>query len=339
MSRRTLTLSMTPAGWCRAAFFTLLLTAIAAACSAVRAGSLDTDSIPADACWVAHLDLDAAKRASWADLAGFILVSDEKSRERLETLRQATELDLLEDIHSVTFSGDWKSPEESVVIVRGKLHIEKLVEHLQSAPEYQRTEQTDWATPRTVHSMRIGEGRNERIHICFPDEATGVMCRNPDHLARAMAAISDDEPSLSDSEGKLPRSQAADGAVLELLVADLTDVRDEFESKHKSPVMRSVQAIGFTFGETPGASEDESPETVVELIVDASTPDAAADLADVVEGVAAVAKLHFSDREELLEAIRTLEIVVEGRRLSVRFAWPTKEVLSFVQGEILRNSK
>ena len=297
----------------------LLIAGIGRPCVArTVSGVSELKCVPEDAAWVVHINWEAMQEASWSDFAGGMLFANPEFREMLNEVREATGLNLLTDIHSVTFFGDWTAPEDGVVRIEGDLPQDRLTALIKEAPEYCERE----LEGHTVHSFLDEQGHT--LHACFTDPNTVVVSQRSERLAASLRVLSGDSPAFA-------APPSPEGTILDVRVMNLAEVKEEVREKMNSPIVDVVDSMQFQFGESSSEDSDDTAETFLLLTIKTYSEDEASDATDITRGIIAAARLHFREQSQVIEALSLFDVEQEDATVRIRWECPTESLIQGVQ--------
>jgi hypothetical protein len=302
----------------------LLIAGIGRPCSAeTLSGVSDLKCVPEDTAWIVQINWEAMQETDWFEFAGGMLLTNPEFREKLNEVREATGLNLVTDIHSVTFFGDWTEPEDCVVRIEGDLPQDRLTTLIQEAPEYREME----LEGRTVHSFLDEQGHT--LHACFTNPNTVIVSQQPERLAASLLL-------LGGEESKFAASPSPEGTILDVRAMNLADVKEEVREKMNSPIVDVIDSVQFQFGEAPSEDAEEAQWTFLLLTIKTYSEEEASDATDVARGIVAAARLHFRDQPQVIEALSLFDIEQKDETVRIRWECPTEPLIQGVQAEMMR---
>ncbi len=286
-----------------------------------HAAPLDRQAVPADAKWVVHIDLDAARAAQVAQKVYDDWLSHGIAHESLRDIRQTLGMDLLEDVRGITFYATRFEPYGGVVLIRAKVNRPRLMELL----EANSTHAVHRRGSRELHTwVQEVESLKSTLAGCFYGPNLVVISRRLEEVEAALAVLDAKAPSLAGSGSGLDRS-AAQGTVFQGGVIDLSELADE-ELPFVSPIIRNADAIAVDIGEDDGR---------VFLRLRIGTPSAAVAgrVRDVIVGFRGMTGLERHGDQGTLDALDALDIAAEGATVNVDWRMPGPKVMRLIEQE------
>ena len=240
----------------------ILLAALAMATglvSAACAGSLDGKTVPADAKWLVHIDVDAFKQGEVSRTIDSLWRQVPLAVQRLKILSKTIGMDPTEDLHGITiYGGDYAQP-EAVVIVRAEVQQQRLMEFLKTRPDFRTVPlpakgSGSQAQRELVHwTEKKGKQDEHTVTACWHRPGVFVFGRNPDEVKKALEVLDGTSPGLADNQAMLA-AETPPSTVVEVRAAGLADVQLPF----KSPLVRKSRFLLVALGEREGEVEQEA---------------------------------------------------------------------------------
>jgi hypothetical protein len=167
---------------------------------AVSAGGLDKSQVPADAKWVAHLDVEALLDSQ---VGGFALdQGGERLRAKMAKFAQVFGFDPIIDLRSVTLFGTEHGPAQAVGLVRAKVDQEKLQTLLQANKGYERLLEGERIVHRWTQNPEDAEDDGVRHGTFYEDDLT-LIARSKEALLGAVAVLEGKRASLATKDSGL----------------------------------------------------------------------------------------------------------------------------------------
>lgn len=269
----------------------------------VAAAPLDLSAVSADAVWLMHMDMDAARASTVMQRMHDRAM---KMHPQLDTMLKMgagmTGIDPRKDVRDMTAWGTDTDKKNGVLVVRSKVNRQLLEKMVEKAQDHRTMEHRG----RTVHSWMQRHGRNrtgEPVSGAFFADDVMVFARTPERVAMAIDVLDGAKPSAGD--GSPLAGRVRPGSILVARAA-------EVDPDTKCPVLRQGRSFRVAMGENEGKSFYRAK-------LDMKSP-AAADLAeDVTEGLAAVGQLRFGGEADVMKLIAGLE--TETRDGSCMISW------------------
>jgi len=270
-----------------------LVAAIAALClaSTVRAAPFDPAGVPADARYVIHIDMDAARPTQLWDAVDDRLVGNEAFGAKMGRFEAGSGMHFPRDLHDVTVYGRAPGDAAAVVVVHAKMSREQLMAALQFANNYS-------SDLFGTYEIASWDDDDRPIFAAFHDGSTLVIARDEDNVKSALDVM----------DGKLPRLAPGDALA----------------AGAKQPALVYVAATDLPSLTPPGAGPNPVLKQVDHgwLTLAAKSPDAAQQLQASAAGLKAmVGFAAMSDTAAprvkfAATALRTLTLTQAGNTIS-----------------------
>ena len=287
---------------------TTLLTSMAlflAVGAAASAAEFDRSRVAADAKWIAHIDLDAVKAATLAEKVRDRWLAAPAVKQRLAAVKLLTGVDLMRDLHGVTFYGSRLVQKTGVVIVHADFDGPRLLDIVRNKPDFESAQYGD----HTLHTW------TERKETPGEHTVTGsvfsanllVVGRDIAEVKAALDVLGGKSAALEGSGSSLAHD-VPEGAVAIVGVIDLAKAKIPF----KSPIVNQSEMFWAAFGQ-------RSAEVFAELTFVAKSDEAAGQVEDILRGLRAMALLQHGSDEEAKKLIENLSITTSQRTVQVEW--------------------
>ncbi len=299
-------------------FGLLSATAVCTLVSPVRADALDKSRVPAQARWVAHVDVEALTRSTLfaalrAQNEEFELDGD------LAELKAEFGIDPFVDLKSLTVYCADKSPERAVILMTGSDKLDAALMRLQEQPGY-RTEKDG------AHTLHVWSQDEETWYgWVLRRDATAnrvvVLSANRDDVLGGIAVIEGARPSLAAQRDGLVFATPAPGSFLFAAATENLSELNEIEAT--SRVFKLAQTMSIDVGEDRGA-------LYAHAIVDTKTPEDALKIQQVLQGAVALVGLMSDEPgigSHLSSLVGALRFECTGSRLTANFRYDVKALL------------
>jgi hypothetical protein len=284
----------TTSGICRPAAivgssFALLLSLALARPAAAEPASLA--AVPADAVWMMHLDMDAARESTVVRRMHDRAMAMHPQCEAMIAMAKAmTGMDPRTDLHDVTVYGLDTDKRNAVMVVRAKANRQLLEKMVEKARDHRTMEHGG----RTLHSWTHRGRKGDTGHTvvgAFQADDRMVFARSADAVKMALDVL--DGKKRAYKEGPLAGGIKAGS----ILVARAAAV----DPNTKCPVLRQGRGFRVAVGEHDGRSFYRAK-------LDMKSAEAAGLTEDVVDGFEAVVQLRWAEDAlamKLLSGLRT----------------------------------
>lgn len=252
-------------------------------------------TVPADAVWMMHLDMDAARASTVVRRMCERAMALHPQAEAMMTMAIGmTGMDPRKDLHDVTVYGRDTDKRNAVMVVRGKANRALLEKMVEKARDHRTMEHGG----RTLHSWTQGGRRGDTggtVVGAFQADDRMVFARSSDAVRMALDVLDGSKAAY----GKGPLAGGVKSG--SILVARAAAV----DPQTKCPVLREGRGFRVAAGEFEGRSfyraklDMKSAET--------------ADLAeDVVEGFEAVVRLRWGGDDDAMKLLSGLRTETDG---------------------------
>jgi len=281
-------------------------------------GELALSSVAADAVWVAHVDFDALYEST---VVGHLYdrVKDRTGvQARLGMLKQMLGFDLLKDLDGVTFYGKQIGKPSGVMIVQAKLDQKKLFSWAAKMPGHEQSKHGVHDLHLWIIKAPTDSKPGHAIAAASFDEDQFVVADSLDSLRAALDVLHGKQPSASERGpvgGHIPPGTIA--------LIRATGVSGA-EIPCKDPIAKQTESFRFVLGEHDGKSFYRSRSTM-------TSPEAAEQLAKIVEGARALGTLVAHDDPAAKKLLDALRIKPEAKTMTVLWSAPAEDVWSVLQ--------
>jgi hypothetical protein len=284
------------------------------------AAPLDGNQVAADAKWVAHIDLDAAKTATLAEKVQSWWLSKELVRQKLAAVKMFTGVDLAKDLHGVTFYGSRLAQDTGVVIIHANCDAKKLLRIVRGKPDYNATN-FDNHTLHTWTERKDAPDKHTVTGCIFGPELL-IVGRDSAEVKAALDVLDGKAAVLAGSDSPLA-GEVPDGAVV---VGGVTGVT-EAGSLFKSPIVNQSEFIWVALGERDG-------EVFGQLKFVAKSDEAAEQVEDILRGLRAMLLLQHGSDKEARKMIARLTVTRSQRTVDVEWRGAAEGVWRLLEQEL-----
>lgn len=275
-----------------------------------RGGGLDKASVPADAKWIAHIDVDVYRGT---DVAGMLSsIRPEKHKHGLAFLKQQLGLDPAEDISSVTLYGSDRQRKDAVAVVKGNLDSELIIRALEKSGSYHAVSRGGyilhkWDDPR----------RGSPCVACFIAGDTVVLAGSETEALEFVKVHKGARESLADAGTQGLRAPDAEAG--RFFVASINGPLERLNGSAHAQVFRNAKAMTMAMGEIDGQLQ-------AELNVIAEDSEAASQVEIVFMGLRAAALLNRERKPGLANLAENAIITTDGDKVRILLASRAEEL-------------
>ncbi len=289
-----------------------LLAAVMLASAPLAAAPLDLAAVPADAKWLMHLDMDAARdsvvvQRAWERM----LKLHPHAGGMMDMVTRMAGMDPRKDLRDATAYGLDTDKRNGVMIVRAKANREFLTRMVEKAADHKTMKHGDY----TLHAWTHKRGRHSgpAVGAFFKDD---VMV-----FARTEAAVTSALDVLDGRKAAVTGDAPLAGRVRpgSIVVARATAV----DPDTKCPVLKQGKGFRVALGEHEGKS-------FYRARLEMASPDAADDVVDVVEGFTALARLRWGGEADVMKLVGGPKTVVDGAACTISWDADAEEVWKVV---------
>jgi hypothetical protein len=274
----------------------------------LQAGPLDFRQVPADAQWVAHVDVDAMRGPPvFGEALAAVTEQWNDVQTRLDCLRDEFGLDLAKGLHSITLYGNQFGKPTGVLIANVDVDRKMLEAEMEQAPGYKPEKHGS----HTLHSWADEHGPLTGV---FYSGSILVFGRTAADVAAAVDVLDGKSPNLAGKDSplaaKVPTGAAFVGRALGLADADLP---------WKSPLMKQSESVATSL-----TVSQDTIDCEVRLVT--KSAEAAPLLKDVIHGALAMVSLQVGPHPGMTDLFAAVKIDVRGKTVTVKWRAPVADV-------------
>jgi hypothetical protein len=303
----------------------LIATALLALAGPARADALKAGHVPADARWIVHFDVEALAASSVRPLLHGGLRELHDELHELAAFPNVKALDLLRDVHSMTFYGSSTAPEEAVVLVSGTARLEAAMGDLGLMPGHRAVpagngtlhawEDGNEAWFAYVHALPSAAGKDARLVIFSDDEQ---------RLLGALDVLIDARADLDARVDARIQVRPLPGSIV--FVAGVDGIGDWIEGHTHSKVAHLARAFSLDIGEHAGSVH-------AAVKVETTKPEDALNVTQVLQGILALAPLVSDGSEKgalLVELANAVRLRTSSSLVEIDFSFETRRLVDLV---------
>ena len=285
----------------------LIIAALAVAALALAMpawpGTLPASIIPEGARWVAHLDMEkfvGTKLYEYLEKDGRLVIEN-------RDITRWLKIDLFKDIKGLTIFGLGPGEKRVVFAAAGKFDKARLLTLLDLDEDHKEYAYGAY----TVHSMDDDE------HGAFVNDGLIVFAEHAADLEKVLDTASGKAKNFSSTKLNAAFKDVSAGAFLSGVVENLAGLGEEINQS------KFVEKAGLLF--FSAQEKQENLQVRVEVAADSS--ESAKNMADVAQGLIAMAKLGQGDRRGDIPAFLTegLQVKLEGKTVRFEISIPSRE--------------
>lgn len=282
-----------------------------------QAEPLNLKQIPADAKWLAHVDVDAMRDSAVVERFYHECVARLKdAEEHFDKARERIGMDPRSDLHGITLYGSKICKDEGVMIVHANVDKELLLRKAEKAPSHEVTDYKDFQ----IHTWMHQKGKHEKkVAGAFFKDDVLVFGSTVDKVKQALDVLKGEASSLEGKDSPLAQGTPAGT----LFVARAIDLA-EAEAPCKSPLVKKSKQLSLVKGEHEG-------QWFVEGTLVADSPDVADQVKQVIEGARAMVLLQHGTDDESKNLINQFKVNVQDSTVKIEFRAPADAVAKKIE--------
>ena len=284
-------------------------------CTALPAAPLDVARVPATAQWLAHADMDAARESTVMKRAWERAMKMHPHAEgMMRMVAGMMGMDPVKDLRDVTAYGVDTDKRNGVMIVHGTVNRAFLEKTVEKVPDHKTMEHRG----HTLHAWTQKGGKGHKGHpmvAAFQRDDVMVFARTADRVTAALDVL-DGEAEAVKAGGPLA-GRVRPGSILVARAASV-------DPETKCPVLRQGRSYRVALGEHEGSSFYRAK-------LDMKSKEAADQAEDVVEGLAALARLRWGDDQSVLKLVDAIDTETAGQACMIAWDAPADDVWNVVE--------
>ena len=278
--------------------------------ASVQGGPVELKHVAADATWLAHVDVDAARASKVVQ--AFVQECgkqcDKEShglRERVEAIVKRSGLQHCKDLHGITAYGPRIEPHNGVVMIQADWNSKVLAEKAEKAPDHKTMEYGTYK----IHTWTM--------HKCskHPHTVAGVLYKpdllvlgsSPELVKAALGVLDGKAANITTKTGPLT-VKVSEGTIFLARAVGLNHA----EVLRHCPVLHLIDQFDYQEGEHNGQWSGQ-------LTVTAESKAVADDLKKVADGFFAMVSLHLHGQPKLVEILHHVGTTVDGNVATLSF--------------------
>jgi len=262
--------------------------------------------VPAQAVWVMHFDMDAARTSTVLQrLEAWMMNKYPQAEKMIAAGAGMIGMDVRKDLHDVTVYGLDTDKKNAVMIVHADADRKKLEGMVAKAPGHQTMEHRGY----TLHSwMHKGwkQSKGQPVVGAFFKDNLMVFARTRGQVEMALDVL--DSKAGSIDEGSPLAGRVRPGSILVGRAAAV-------DPKTKCPVLKEGKGYRVAMGEHDGMS-------FYRARLEMNSAEAAEQAKGVTEGLVALGSLRFGDEADVKKLIKAVETMTRGEICMI--SWDAK---------------
>ena len=291
----------------------LVAAMLAAVAAPLAAAPLDLGAVSAEAKWLMHFDMQAARdsvvvQRAWERM----LKMHPHAGGMMDMVSRMTGMDPRQDLRDATAYGLDTDKRNGVLIVRAKANREFLTRMVEKAADHKTMKHGDY----TLHAWTHKRGRHSGPVVgAFHKDDVMVFARTEAAVANALDVLDGRKPAV---KGDAPLAgRVRPGSIV---VARATAV----DPDTKCPVLKQGKGFRVALGEHEGKS-------FYRARLEMASPAAAEDVVNVVKGFTALASLRWGGEADAMKLVDGVKTVVTGDTCAISWDADAAEVWKVVE--------
>ncbi len=269
------------------------------------ADPLDPRQVPAEAKWLIHVDMDAARPTKTWDALYTRLINDDMFQQKVGQIEQLTNMQFPRDVHDITIYGREAGDEAGVVVLHGNIDRNRTLGFLQLNETY---------SEKAYGERRIvaWQDQEKKLYAAFFNESTVVVGRSEANIQAGLDVMDSKIESIKAGPlgaGSKPQMLAY------VAVRELSRWKQK-AGEAQSPVVKQIQGGWLSLNETDG-------NAVLHASLSADNSEVADQLQTILRGIKAMVSLAGSGENADPRArtaaslLKTVEIAKAGDTVAV----------------------
>lgn len=286
--------------------------------TAAFGGALNKTEIPADAKWVAHLDLDVLCTAKFGDLLKTELTNG-PARAKLDAVKVLFSFDPLTDLKSLTLYGCGAGKENAVVLVRGAFDQEKLLVLLRANDTYKQ----DNHNGHILHNWTDQKANMpaEPHWGSFAGKGLAIIAATRANLTAALDVLDGGKPCMTGAEpiGRLvPTEQGL------LLLAATDGLPQGQDNQPQAVMLKNANGIRIALKEVAGVLQ-------LNALIEGKTLEAATAIQQILQGLVSFVALNQNGDPALLKIAQSVKIALNGQSIELTAACAAENLMGLLK--------
>ena len=280
---------------------------------AAQAAPIEFKDIPADAKWLAHVDVDAMRNSTLTErIYHFVMQQRPEAEGHFQKVEEISGMDPRQDLHSLTFYGTSFAENQGVLIVKAGFDRARMEDKAREAPDHEVTKHGEYKIHTWTHQK--GKKRERKLAGAFFKADVLVVASSSDELKQALGVLAGKGDSLSGQESALTADVPAGTTFLARAVG-----MAEVNLPVKSPALKKTEQISIAMGEHEGQGFYQS-HLVAE---DEAT---ARQVKEIIEGGRAMVAIQHGDDPDAKALLDALKVDLSNNTVSAAIQAPVDRI-------------
>jgi len=283
------------------------------------AAPLQKSEINPAADWVVHADLEAFRSSG----VGKLVLEELKAQgieQKMQEFATIFSFQPLTDLRDVTLYGTGTDRNNAVVIADGRFDAEKLLGIVRWNPQYKEIPYEGVTLYQWLNEDKKNPAAEQIMYGYIHGGQQVVISSGLDTLKHAVNTLK--QPAGGPSTGLISRIPALEkGAFLQVVATGIGDLAGQ---EPKAAILKQADSLTLSAGEA-------ADKVFIGLQVQGQTPEVAQNIANLVQGVVAMAQLAAQEQPKLSELAKNVNIAREDKTVRVRFEAASQSVFGFLK--------
>jgi len=297
--------------------------------SGALAGAFKPTDVPADAKWVVHLDVDAARKSSIAQTIQDRLMQRDDVKQGVSDIETLTGVQVPDDVSDVTLYGSEFGEKNNIVLMSGKFDRRRILGVVSLSPQYT-------STKHGAHEVVSWEDKGQINYGGFHGERRLIIARSKENVVHALDVLDQKVETLKGvSDFGIDAKDATVSPASAMLYVGGMNLGDLPGVADASPLFQQAKSAVVLLGEEGG-------QAYMKGLVKAVDADKAEQMARAAEGLRSLVQLGASQREAdrsaklTNELLQTLKIDRVDEAVVLDWKAPAQTVMDLLEEGLLK---
>jgi len=297
----------------------ILIAGLCLAAGPAPAAPLQKSEINPAAKWVVHADLEAFRGSA----IGKLVMAELKAQgieQKMQEFAAVFSFQPLTDIRDITLYGKGPNREDAVVIADGKFDAEKLLGIVRWNPQYKEIPHEGVTLYQWLNEDKKNPAAEQIMYGYIHGAGKLAISSGLEALKQAVNTLK--QPPAGDSTGLIGQIPAPEkGGFLQVVARDIAQFAGQ---EPKAAILRQADSLTLSAGEA-------ADRVFIALQVQGQTPEVTQNIANLVQGVVAMAQLAAQEQPKLSDLAKSVKITYQDRTMQVRFEAAAQTVFGFLK--------
>lgn len=295
----------------------LCMGAVLAMAAAAQAEPLNLKHVSASSGWLGHVDIDAIRDSTVARrLVQRHMEHHKQTDAQLKMLEGLTGINLLTDLHGLTFYGPQIGKHHAVIILHAKMDKGILQGWAERIPKRETGNHGDHAIQSWTHEHR---GHKHTVSSAWYGQDRLVVASGVEDLKSALDVLDGKASSVAEDAplaGNIPA-----GTTVLFRAVGISSI------ECKEPLVKQIESFRFVSGEHNGESFHRSR-------IVTNNAETAGQLKDIAEGMRALLAIHCRGNETGKKLVNAANIKLDDKTMTVLWSASADDVWAITEAHI-----